>query len=188
MRHPRLLDNANTLLLVIDMQESFRKIIQDFGNLTRNISILVEASKILNLPVIVSEQYPKGLGGTALDLQSILGTHEKFAKQAFSCCQQENFINYLNSLGRKQVIVTGIETHVCVSQTVHDLLALGFSPHVIFEATTSRSAKNKEIGLEKMASAGAIISSIETALFEMVKDSSSESFKATQQLIKSSFA
>ncbi len=184
MRHPTLLDNENSLLLIIDVQESFRKIIQDFGNLTRNISVLVEASKILNLPVIVSEQYPQGLGNTASELQSSLGDHQTFAKQVFSCCQQENFVNYLQSLGRKQVLVTGIETHVCVSQTVHDLLVLGFSPHVIFEATTSRSAKNKEVGLEKMSSAGAIISSIETALFELLKDSSNKSFKSVQSLVK----
>jgi nicotinamidase-related amidase len=183
MRHPTLLDNENSLLLIIDVQESFRKIIQDFGNLTRNISILVEASKILNLPVIVSEQYPKGLGNTVSELQDCLGAHEKFSKQTFSCCQQENFINYLSSLGRKQILVTGIETHVCVSQTVHDLLIGGFAPQVIFEATASRSEKNKEIGLGKMASAGATISSIEMALFELVKDSANPSFRTVQKLI-----
>lgn len=183
MRHPTLLDNENSLLLIIDVQEKFRKIIQDFSNLTRNISILVEASKILNLPVIVSEQYPQGLGNTAAELQSCLGAHETFAKQVFSCCQQEDFVNHLQSIKRKQVLVAGIETHVCVSQTVHDLLALGFSPQVVFEATASRSAKNKEIGLEKMSRAGAIITSIETALFELLKNSSSQSFKSVQRLI-----
>src|SRR5271170_8039949 len=105
MRHPTLLDNENSLLLIIDVQESFRKIIQDFGNLTRNISILVEASKILSLPVIVSEQYPQGLGNTVSELQSCLGAHETFTKQVFSCCQQEQFVTYLQSLGRKQVMV-----------------------------------------------------------------------------------
>ncbi len=171
-------------MLIIDVQESFRKIIPDFDNLTRNISILLEASKVLHLPVIVSEQYPKGLGNTVSELSSCLGEHEKFTKQEFSCCQQEGFTDFLSSLGRKQIIVTGIETHVCVNQTVHDLLTQGYSPHVVFEATTSRSAKNKEIGLEKMSSAGAIISSNEMALFELLKDSSHKSFKAVQNLIK----
>ncbi len=90
----------------------------------------------------------------------------------------------LNAVGRKQVIVTGIECHVCVSQTVHDLLLLNYSPHLIVDAMSSRVAKNKEIGIEKMVEAGAVVSSLETAIFELLVEAGTENFKAIQRLIK----
>jgi nicotinamidase-related amidase len=184
MRHPRLLDKENTLLLIVDVQESFRKHIQDFANLTRDISILVEASKVLKIPVILTEQYPEGLGATVKEISAVLGEHEYFKKNCFSCCQQESFVTYVKSLSRKQVLVTGIETHVCVSQTVHDLLSMDFLPHVVVDAVGSRSTKNKEIGLQKMVASGATVSCLEMALFELLVESGTETFKAVQRLIK----
>jgi nicotinamidase-related amidase len=184
MRHPRLLDKENTLLLIIDVQESFRKHIQDFPNLTRDIAILVEASKVLKLPVVLTEQYPQGLGATVKEISACLGEHEYFQKNCFSCCQQESFVKYLQSLNRKQVLVTGIECHVCVNQTVHDLLAMNYSPHIVVDAVASRASKNKEIGLSKMFASGAVPSSVEMALFELLKESGTEAFKAIQRLIK----
>jgi nicotinamidase-related amidase len=184
MRHPRLLNRDDSLLLIIDVQESFRKAMPDFPNLTRDISILVEVSKILKMPVLVTEQYPEGLGRTVPELTACLGPHEKFEKKSFSCCQQEQFQNALKALGRKQVIVTGLESHVCVSQTVHDLLLMDYSPHLIVEAISSRVVKNKEIGIEKMIGAGAILSSLETAIFELLVEAGTENFKSIQRLIK----
>lgn len=184
MRHTRLLNSQESVLLIVDVQESFRKHIADFANLTRNISILVEASKILRLPVIVTEQYPQGLGNTVAEISACLGDHKQFEKSCFSCCQSADFMSALADLGRKQVVVTGIEAHVCVNQTVHDLLAEGYSPHIITDAVSSRSHKNKEIGIEKMLSAGAIVSSVEMALFEMLVESGTENFKAIQRLVK----
>jgi nicotinamidase-related amidase len=184
MRHPKLLDRQNTVLLIIDAQESFRKPIPDFANLARDISILVEASKILKLPVLVTEQYPDGLGKTVAEIAACLGNHQKFEKKSFSCCQQPDFVEALAAHGRKQVIVAGIEAHVCVNQTVHDLLSLEYSPHLVVEAISSRSARNKEIGIEKMVTSGAVISSLETALFELLIESGTETFKSVQRLIK----
>src|SRR5271170_709613 len=176
MRHPRLLNRDDSLLLIIDVQESFRKVLPDFPNLTRDISILVEVSKILKMPVLVTEQYPEGLGRTVPELTACLGAHERFEKKAFSCCQQEQFRSVLSALGRKQVIVTGLESHVCVSQTVHDLLLLNYSPHLIVEAISSRVNRNKEIGMQKMIEAGAVVSSLETAIFELLVEAGSENF------------
>jgi nicotinamidase-related amidase len=184
MRHPRLLNRDDSLLLIIDVQESFRKAIPDFANLTRDISILVEVSKILKMPVVVTEQYPEGLGRTVPELAACLGQHERFEKKSFSCCQQEQLRTHLSSLGRKQVIVTGIESHVCVNQTVHDLLLMNYAPHLIVEAISSRASKNKEIGIEKMVAAGATLSSLETAIFELLIEAGTENFKAIQRLIK----
>jgi isochorismate hydrolase len=184
MRHPRLLSKENTLLLITDVQEKFREHINGFNGLLKAICTLIEASKILAIPVVVTEQYPEGLGSTVAEITACLGAHQRFTKLAFSCCQQASLVTYLNSLGRKQVLMTGIECHVCVSQSVHDLLAIDYAPHLIVEAIGSRSLANKQIGLEKMVAAGAVISSVETALFELLVESGSATFKAVQKLVK----
>lgn len=183
-RHPRLLDGQQAVLLIIDVQESFRKHIQDFANLTRNISILVEASKILKVPVVVTEQYPQGLGKIVAEIAACLGEHKQFEKSCFSCCGSAEFMSYLDDTERKQVIVTGIEAHVCVSQTVHDLLHAGYMPHLVTDAISSRFARNREIGIEKMVQSGAVSSCVEMALFEMLVESGTETFKAVQRLVK----
>ena len=172
------------MLLIVDVQEKFRKHIHEFADLVKAIKTMVEACKILDIPVVVTEQYPEGLGPTVSEISTCLGSYKRFAKQAFSCCQQEEFLDYLKQTKRKQVIVCGIESHVCVNQSVHDLLAAGYAPHLIVEAIGSRTIDNKKVGLKKMMQAGAIFSSVETALFELLKDSGSKTFKAVQQLVK----
>ncbi len=184
MRHPRVLDSQKAVLLIVDVQESFRKHIPEFSDLTRNIAILVEASKILQLPVFVTEQYPQGLGKTVAEISACVGNHQHFEKSCFSCCGSEPFLDALNGTGRKQIIVCGIEAHVCISQTVHDLLAQGYSPHIVSDAVASRFPKNKEVGLSKMVASGAVLSSVEMALFEMLIESGTENFKAVQRLVK----
>lgn len=184
MRHPLLLDRSQAALLIVDVQESFRKHIQEFADLSRNITILVEASKILQLPVFVTEQYPQGLGKTVAEITACLGDHQLFEKSCFSCCGAESFLNALNDSGRKQIVVCGIEAHVCISQTVHDLLQQGYLPHVVSDAVGSRVPRNKEIGIRKMSASGAVITSVEMALFEMLVESGTEKFKAIQRLVK----
>ncbi len=184
MRNPRLLSSTQASLLVVDIQEAFRKRLPDVSELTRNISILVEASKILKLPVFVTEQYPQGLGKTLAEVAACLGDHEYFEKTAFSCCGAPGFVDALKATQRQQVIVCGIEAHVCVSQTVHDLLQSGFSVHVIEDAVSSRQPRNKEVGIAKMLASGALGSCVEMALFEMLVESGTETFKAVQRLIK----
>lgn len=184
MRHPRVLDSKQAVLLIIDIQEGFRKQLKDLDNLTRNITIMAEAAKILKIPVIVTEQYPQGLGKTMAEIAACLGEHKYFEKTAFSCCQAGNFIAELAELERRQVVLCGIEAHVCVSQTAHDLLQNDYTVHVINDAIASRNPKNKEIGWEKMISAGAVPSAVEIALFEMLVGSGSEQFKSVQRLVK----
>lgn len=184
MRHPSILDSQEAALLIVDVQESFRKVLQDLANLTRNISILVEASKILKLPVFVTEQYPQGLGKTVAEIAACLGDHQNFEKNCFSCCGAEGFLDALKESGRKQIIVCGIEAHVCVNQTVHDLLHVGYTVHLVVDSISSRNPKNKEIGIEKMIKSGALPSTVEMALFEMIAQSGTDSFKAVQRLIK----
>ena len=172
------------MLLIVDVQEKFRKHIHEFAGLVKAITTMVEASKILDIPVVVTEQYPAGLGATVSEIANSLGAHKRFSKQAFSSCQQDDFLDYLKQSKRKQVIVCGIESHVCVNQSVHDLIAFGYLPHLIVEAIGSRTIDNKKVGLQKMIQSGAIVSSVEMALFELLKDSDNEKFKVVQQLVK----
>ncbi len=184
MRHSRLLNSSEAILLIVDVQESFRKHILDFADMTKNISVLVETAKVLKIPVILTEQYPQGLGSTVREIKACLGQFEHFEKSCFSCCRAGEFMTALATKARKQILVCGIETHVCVNQTVHDLLESGYQPHIIADAVGSRSAKNKEIGIAKMVASGAVISCVEMALFEMLVESGNETFKSVQRLVK----
>lgn len=184
MRHPNLLNRDSSALLIVDIQENFRRHLADVANLTRNITIMAEAAKILNLPVIVTEQYPQGLGHTIAEINACLGEHKLFDKMCFSSLGSEDVLSYLRELDRKQIIVCGIEAHVCVSQTVHDLLANGFQPHLLIDAVSSRNPKNRDMAIQKMLASGAIGSSVEMSLFEMMVEAGSETFKSVQRLIR----
>ncbi len=184
MRNERLLSAQDAALLIIDVQESFRKQLKDLDLLTRNITILAEAAKILKVPVLITEQYPQGLGKTIAEISACLGEHKSFEKNAFSCCRATDFLEQLESLERKQIIVCGIEAHVCVSQTVHELMANGYQAHVVKDAIASRAERNLTAGWDKMISSGAIPTSVEMALFEMLAESGTEQFKAVQRLVK----
>lgn len=184
MRHPRVLDSKQAMLLIVDVQESFRKQLKDLDNLTRNITILAEAAKILRVPVVLTEQYPQGLGKTIAEISACLGEHKYFEKTAFSCCQAPGFMDMMESIGRNQVIICGIEAHICVNQTTHDLLAHDYVVHVVADAIASRGQRNKEIGWEKMIASGAVPSCVEIALFEMLFEAGTEQFKSVQRLVK----
>jgi nicotinamidase-related amidase len=184
MVHASILDSQKASLLIVDVQESFRKVLPDLANLTRNIAILVEAAKILKLPVILTEQYPQGLGKTVSEITACLGEHSYFEKNSFSCLGADGLLEALSDSGRKQVIVCGIEAHVCVNQTVHDLLNEGYCVHLVADSVSSRNPKNKEVGIEKMLLSGALPSTVEMALFELLGRSGTDNFKAVQRLIK----
>jgi nicotinamidase-related amidase len=183
-RNPRILDKDSAVLFIIDMQERFRKVIPDYSELIENISILIEAMKILNVPIVVTEQYPSGLGHTVEELSAILGKHELFEKNCFSSAGVPELQNWLKGSGKKQIILVGIETHVCVNQTALDLLWNNYQVHLITDAVSSRVSANKAVGIEKIVSSGAVPSSVEMALFEMLVETGTESFKAVQKLVK----
>lgn len=184
-RHKHLLDAEQAVLLVIDVQERFASHIVDFEKMVANIGILVEAATLLSVPVVVTEQYRKGLGETVASIKAkLLPDVGNFEKSCFSATGSPEVASHLAKLGRNQVIVCGIETHVCVNQTVHDLLRLGYQVHLVTDAVSSRSAENKLVGLAKMYAAGALPSSVECCLFEMLVESGTERFKAVQKLVK----
>jgi len=185
MQHPNTLILTQSALTVIDMQEAFRTRIPDFSEVAARIATVVKAAKLLQLPIIVTEQYPKGLGHTATEILEVLpASTEVIEKTSFSSCGARSFQSQLERAWSKQVLVCGIETHICVNQTVHDLLAGGFQVHVLIDCVTSRRQNNKEVAIRKMELSGAIPSSLEMALFEMLQDAEHEQFKTIQGLIK----
>jgi nicotinamidase-related amidase len=185
MRHKNTLDAAHTVLAVIDMQEGFRSAISDFAEIAVRIALVAHAVQLLNIPVIVTEQYPKGLGRTADEIKAVLPADFNYIeKTAFSSCDAREFEVELERAQALHVLICGIEAHVCVNQTTHDLLERGYRVHLLTDCITARAAHNKQAGLAKMQQSGAITSSIEMALFELMRDARHEQFKAIQKLIK----
>lgn len=185
MAHPKILDAKTAALVVVDIQEGFRNAIPDFGVIASRASIAVRGSQVLGIPVFVTEQYPRGLGHTAREIQTVLpDDFEIFEKTAFSSCGAAPFVAKLDEYGVKQVVLCGLETHVCVNQTAHDLLERGFDVHLLMDCVCSRSEQDKAAGLAKMQMSGVVPSSIEMALFEFMRDAKHEHFKEIQALIK----
>jgi nicotinamidase-related amidase len=174
------LDASRATLIVVDVQEGFRKAIPDFERVARATATLIEGAEAIGIPVVVTEQYPKGLGETVPEVAEHLpeGT-EPLEKVCFSAADAEGF-----DLGaRDQALVCGIETHVCVNQTTLDLLGSGVEVQVAEDAVGSRTDQNKSVGLHKMERAGAVLTSVETALFELLGRAGTEQFKRVQKLV-----
>lgn len=185
MLHPNILDRNRTVLVVVDLQEAFRHPINDFALVASRSSTIVRGFQTLNLPIIITEQYPKGLGRTAEEVLFSLPPEFEFVeKSAFSSCGASAFMEKLRATGANQIVLCGLETHICVNQTAHDLLSEKFQVHILTDCVASRFAQDKEAALKKMQSSGAILSSVEMALFELLKDSKHGQFKAIQDLIK----
>lgn len=185
MRHENVLDGAHTALAIIDMQEGFRSVISDFAETAARIALVAHAAQLLNIPVIVTEQYPKGLGPTATEIQAVLPDDlEIIEKTAFSSCGAKSFEAELESSQALHVLVCGIEAHICVNQTTHDLLERGYRVHLLTDCITARSVHNKQVAFSKMQQSGALPSSTEMALFELMRDAKHKQFKAIQKLIK----
>jgi nicotinamidase-related amidase len=171
-----LLARDRAALVVIDVQEGFRPY-DAFAGVAASAGKLLAAARILEVPALVSEQYPKGLGATAPEVGA--EDEPRLEKTVFSAARADGF----DLQGRSQALVCGIETHVCVSQTVHDLLDAGVEVHVPADAVGSRHALDHERGLERMQRAGAVVSSVEAALFELLERAGTPEFKAVQKLI-----
>ncbi len=179
------LDRNSAVLLVIDVQEKLCRTMdsETLEQLTGNVSILLETAKELDIPVLATEQYTRGLGETLPGIREKL-PEASMEKMSFSCCGDAAFINRLKDMQRKQVIVTGMEAHICVLQTALELLAHGYHVHVVSDAVMSRKKKNWKLGLNVAASAGAVITSTEAAMFQLLKVAGTEEFKKLSKLVR----
>lgn len=185
MSHPTILNRSRTALVVVDLQEAFRTVIPDFPLIAERTSIAVRGFQILNVPVIITEQYPKGLGKTIEEIHySLPDDFEYIEKTAFSSCGASLFQERLKATGVTHVVLCGVETHVCVNQTAHDLLTEAFEVHILTDCVGSRFTQDKETALRKMQMNGIIPSTVEMALFELLRDAKHEQFKEVQALIK----
>jgi nicotinamidase-related amidase len=181
-----LLNPARAVLLVIDVQERLCAAMDQnaLQQLTKNAGILLESAVELNVPIIFTEQYVKGLGPTLAELKSKAPAASYHEKMSFSCCGNAAFMQQLKDSSRTQIIVSGMETHVCVLQTVIDLLAEGFDVHAVKDAVMSRSNDNKQTAMEAMLLAGAVPTSTESVVFQLLKVAGTDSFKKLAKLIK----
>ncbi|MEW8973799.1 MAG: hydrolase [Tissierellaceae bacterium] len=177
------LNREDVVLLVIDIQERLVPVMKYKDQVIYNTQILLEEAKLMNIPIIVTEQYPKGLGGTVEELRKSLEHAEIFPKNSFTAYIDE-VKSALESTGRKKVIIVGMETHICVYQTTRDLIDAGYTVHIVRDAVASRTKENFLNGLNLMKSMGAIINNTETIVFDLLKKAGTPEFKTMSKLIK----
>ena len=179
------LDAEKTALVIIDVQEKLVPAMnQDlYKQLVLHVNLLIEGFKALDLPIITTEQYSKGLGHTVTELNGATDQH-CIEKMAFSCCGEAGFLAALEKSGAKQVLIVGMESHVCVFQTVLDLLDRGYVVHLVSDAICSRFKSDYENAISTAARAGAVITTTETALFQLVKVAGTEEFKVVSKLVR----
>jgi nicotinamidase-related amidase len=170
--------------LVIDIQERLHPHMDQAEELLRRTGILLQGLRILGVPVMLTEQYPEGLGGTVKEIKQVLSEFHPIRKLAFSCCDEPAYMMALEQTSRWKVIICGIETHVCVLQTVIDLTANGFTPVVVTDCTSSRKPGDKTVGLERMRQEGAVLTTLESILFELARVSGTDEFRAISRLVK----
>lgn len=172
------------VLLVIDAQAKLAPHIHGIETLVANTIRMVRAARLLGLPILLTEQYPEGIGPTIAEIKDELPDVAAIAKRTFSCWREPVFTKQLEALNRHQAIIVGIETHVCIYQTGADLQRAGFQTQVISDAVSSRTEANKAIGLRRLAAAGAEISSVESCLFELLETSACAEFKQALGIVK----
>ena len=183
-RNPLILDKTQTALLIIDIQEKILAVMQSPESVVTNTIKLIKGFKILGSPIYITEQYPKGLGSTQKDIANELGNTKAFQKMSFSGAGAENLFSELKERNVKQVVIAGIEAHVCVQQTALDLLENSFQVNLAVDAISSRYKIDYETAVSRMRSHSAEISTTESILFEMLRFCGTDEFKQISRIIK----
>jgi len=178
-----MLQEDSVVLVVVDVQGKLARVVHESERVIGNVGRIIAGAKALGVPVLCTEQNPAGLGATVEEIAPLLGD-PAIPKMAFSCCGEPVFVEALKYLGRRQILLAGVETHVCVYQTAMDLLQMGLEPHVVADAVSSRDPRNKELALRKMRAAGAMITCVEMALFELLGTAKREEFKQILKIVK----
>lgn len=179
-----MLDKEKSALLIVDIQGVLARTVHESNLLYANWKKLIKAAKLLQIPILVLEQYPQGLGTTIPELQELLADQSPIAKITFNACLNEEFLKKLKETGRQQILVAGIEAHVCVYQTVAGLLAHSYQVYIASDAVSSRTSWNRRMALQRMREMGAVITTTEMALFEIVKIAEGDLFRKFIKIVK----
>ena len=179
------LSPKNSLLLVIDIQEKFRPVIYEFDRVVINSRKLIQSANTLNIPIILTEQYPKGLGSTVAEIKEVLANHDQIEKVSFDCFGDSDFLNLINEKKRKNLLICGIESHVCVTQTALSAQDNGFNVYLMADAISSRKKSDYDISLRRLETEGVKLASTEMIIFQMIKDSKDRNFKELSGIVKS---
>lgn len=179
-----MLKKDDSLLIIVDIQERLAVAMTEKERVVNNTVHLIESAKLLGMPLLITEQYPKGLGTTLPEVRNAVQTYAPIEKITFSCCGEQFFMEAVQETGKKQIILVGMETHVCVLQTCIDLLQKGYGVHVVSDAICSRTKQNYKTAIEYMRDAGAVITCTETVLFQLLVKAGTEEFKAISKRIK----
>lgn len=178
------LNKESAVLVVVDIQQRLAAAMNKKDMVVRNTQHLIEAAKLMDVPVVLTEQYSKGLGPTIDEIKEVLPEYSPIEKITFSCCGEDGFMDAIEAAARKVAIVVGMETHVCVLQTCLDLLNAGYYVHMVRDAVCSRTRDNFIAGMEYARQAGVVITSTEIALFQLLNRAGTEEFKAISRRIK----
>ncbi len=179
-----LIRAADSVLIVIDMQERLVPVMQAPAQAIKNACTLISAANQLDVPVLLTEQYPQGLGAIVADIANVAGDAPVLSKMHFSCIEDEQFANSFHGLGRRQAIIAGMEAHVCVLQTAASLMEEGFEVFVVTDATASRTLESENACLQRLSASGAGIVTTEMVVFEWLGKAGTPAFKRLLPLIK----
>lgn len=174
----------DAVILIVDIQERLAAVMPDRESLTANTLHIIALAILLKIPICLTEQYPKGLGRTIADVKDALPEYRPIEKTYFSACAEPGFSDKFRGLGRNHVILCGIEAHICILQTALDLIAEGYDVHVVSDCVSSRTQANKTIGIRQMRQAGAIVTSTETVVFQLLARAGTDEFKLMSNRIK----
>lgn len=178
------LNTEEAVLVIVDIQEKLAAVMTEREKVIANCLHLIEASKLLDIPVIITEQYPKGLGPTVHEIKEAIASYAPLEKITFDCCREPTFTSQIKATGRKKIILAGMETHICVLQTCIGLLKEQYDLHVVNDAVCSRTKENYGTGIEMMRDAGAVITCTETVLFQLLEKAGTEEFRIISKRIK----
>ncbi|MFB5067409.1 MAG: hydrolase [Candidatus Wallacebacter cryptica] len=180
-----MLERNNSVLVLVDAQTKLMNVMDDAERLIQNLKRLIKGMQVLGIPLIVTEQYPKGLGPTIPELTDLLNPETKVVEKiTFSCTDEPKLMNALEKTKRKQVILCGVESHICVYQTALGLRSRGYDVEIAADAVSSRSADNRKLALFRLAQMGVGITGTEMVLFELLRRGEGDQFKAISKIVK----
>ena len=179
-----MLTTDNTALIIIDVQEKLFRVMLHKEALAENLQKLIKGAQVLEIPLLLTEQNPAALGPTIPELKNLLPHIQPISKLSFSCCGEQKFLNKLSALNCKQLLLAGIEAHICVYQTALELLEKGYDVQVLADCVSSRTEENKKLGLERIKEAGGSVTSVEISLFELMRIAEGVTFKEISKIVK----